>query len=675
MQNLPVGVYCVHPALGETVTFRHRTYTVTPGTNAFSSFEELAKQPLLPVAEPFLGRSDTPVILVPDGVIPIGEIGKVAERFRVVFPCAVAILGDDNTVIQGSYYFGSLNVDGNTNGTFYLENLTLGCRVADTRTGGNDVSLHVKNCRLTAAISGHLVTVGSDFAGQRTALLEGCTLDGTPSMNGEGSIFFVGSGDGRMQNCTVRNTPKFFGMSNYLQTAATPFHSFTAENCRFENCTSLRCFTFLGGGTVTFRNCVFSRVPAPVIQAKNTPVTLENCQFDGDQQVISDGTVNQKHSAIATAAPAPRRTQPDPAISYPLTDPHRIGASPDFTTLDRLYAGRQCYHGDFHCHSNSGGTSDGKTPLSDYVRDMQKVGSDFAAIVDHRQMRHFFLPEWDETYLICGTEPGQYLDDPTRPAIAKKMDYTMIFPDKQGLAKVMEAFPEFHFTGTPEEGHYNYHNFTPKRFRELAEYVYSIGGLMSHAHPKQLMVSDDPLHYYFGDHMAIETIHSAPNSMATRMNRQLWMDLLAKGCRVLTHGSSDSHGPVAASGMTTVYAKRHHSTDIFNLVRSGDCTAGAIGIRMCIDDAPMGSVTPYVPGKTLYIKVDDTHPGHVQEDTVYTFRLYTDRGLAYAQEFAGEALALAFPVEDRKFYRVEIYNESDGHTVALSNPIFLQRAG
>ena len=65
------------------------------------------------------------------------------------------------------------------------------------------------------------------------------------------------------------------------------------------------------------------------------------------------------------------------------------------------------------------------------------------------------------------------------------------------------------------------------------------------------------------------------------------------------------------------------------------------------------------------------HKAHYEENTVYTFRLYTEKGLAYAKEFDGKPMQIAFPVEKRMFYRVEIFNESDGHTEALSNPIWL----
>ena len=46
----------------------------------------------------------------------------------------------------------------------------------------------------------------------------------------------------------------------------------------------------------------------------------------------------------------------------------------DLSVLDSLYAGRQCFYGDFHCHSDSGGTSDGKTPLGEYLPRMKELG-------------------------------------------------------------------------------------------------------------------------------------------------------------------------------------------------------------------------------------------------------------------------------------------------------------
>jgi hypothetical protein len=207
--------------------------------------------------------------------------------------------------------------------------------------------------------------------------------------------------------------------------------------------------------------------------------------------------------------------------------------------------------------------------------------------------------------------------------------------------------------------------------RELAEYIYSIGGLLSNAHPKQQMFSNDPLHYYFGDHVPIETVHADVSGLATKQNRNLWVDMLNLGCRAKTYGSSDSPGPVSNRGLTATYAPRHYSTDMFNAVRSGNCTAGGVGIQMSIDDTPMGSITQYAPGKTLYLRVDRFHPDHLLENTVYSLKIFTDKGLAYATEFDGSPMSVALPVEKRAYYRAEIINESDHCIVALSNPIWL----
>ena len=149
------------------------------------------------------------------------------------------------------------------------------------------------------------------------------------------------------------------------------------------------------------------------------------------------------------------------------------------------------------------------------------------------------------------------------------------------------------------------------------------------------------------------------------------LGVLQNGKRVRTHGSTDSHGPVSNKGLTAVYAPEHFSTDIMRAVRAGNCAAGSVGIQMAIDDTPMGSDVDFAEGKLLRIRTDRFHEAHWQADTVYCLKVYTDRGLAYAREFAGEPQSLALKVENLGFYRVEITNESDNALVALSNPIWL----
>lgn len=335
-----------------------------------------------------------------------------------------------------------------------------------------------------------------------------------------------------------------------------------------------------------------------------------------------------------------------------------------------MYADRKAMHGDMHTHTNSGGTSDGKTPLGEFVKQLKSLGLDFAAVVDHKQISHCFLPEWDDM-LICGTEPGMTLSDPTRPLRSCKMHYCMLFQHPSDYFRVMDAFPEFNFTGG-QDGHNSYPSMTPERVAELSRFIYSLGGLMVHAHPKQLMASDEPLHYYFGQYMPLESILGHANSFDTVQNRNLWESLLKLGKRVHTHGDSDTHAQAKNCSLTTVYAREANGAAILREVREVDCAAGSIGVKMAICGTRMGGHLPYQDGLVLAIRLDDYYAPAMLKDTVYCLKVYTDQGLAYASEFDGtKPQQLTIPVQKRRYYRVEVTNESDGFFVSISNPIWL----
>ena len=95
--------------------------------------------------------------------------------------------------------------------------------------------------------------------------------------------------------------------------------------------------------------------------------------------------------------------------------------------LEALYQGCQCYHGELHDHSNSGGTSDGKRTLTEWRERMTMLRMDFAAILDHRQVRHMYLPEWEDGLFISGTEPGTTIVDSA--AKVKEMHDNILLPD------------------------------------------------------------------------------------------------------------------------------------------------------------------------------------------------------------------------------------------------------
>jgi DNA repair exonuclease SbcCD ATPase subunit len=112
----------------------------------------------------------------------------------------------------------------------------------------------------------------------------------------------------------------------------------------------------------------------------------------------------------------------------------------DISLLERLYKDRNPYHGQLHDHASTGGRSDGKCTLAEWKKGLEELSLDFATILDHRQVRHMHLPEWDETMFIGGTEPGTVIDD--SPAEEKMLHYLMIFPKREQLETLLTGLNE-----------------------------------------------------------------------------------------------------------------------------------------------------------------------------------------------------------------------------------------
>lgn len=715
-----------------TVRFRGVEYSATVGVNAFGLFDRMSQLADTVPSEPFCGQSfDAPVAIVPAGT---HECPRNRAYLPISLQRGITILGEAmgispndpqditkpnsqrsmaESVLLGSLYWGTLALVDSAQGTLTLDGLTLdGYRVSDRRTQGTDLGIEVRNCIITGAHHANCVDSSplSDSESTRTVTVCDCRCDGFDSMDGRGRFINTCATQLTIERLYYANTKEFFGLTDYgresINTVPEVPSSITLRNCSFYNYTGLRGVNVLlpdGAKDVsiavegcTFRDFADKDTPAIFVNlpndscsltvrdtlftstrgaklavlvdaAKTAPVSLEQITLDGTQQLLE--------------YKPPRRTQAPSYIGEMLWDTSRLedphGTCADEETaqaalrqLDAMYSGRTAMHGDMHAHTNSGGTSDGKTPLAEFIKQLKTFGLDFAAIVDHRQIRHCLLPEWDDM-LICGTEPGQFLQDDSRPMRSRKMDYCMLFQHPSDYFRVMEAFPEFNFTGGPD-GHNGYPSHTPERMAELSRFIYSLGGLMVHAHPKQLMASDDPLDYYFGDYMPLETIVGHANSFDTVQNRNLWESLLKLGKRVHTHGMSDTHVEAKNCALTTVYAREKKGAAVLREVREGDCAAGSIGVKMAINGARMGSSLPYREGLTLAVKLDDYYKPTMLDDTVYCLKVYTDQGLAYASEFDGkQPQQLVIPVQNRKYYRVEVTNESDGHFVSISNPIWL----
>ena len=423
---------------------------------------------------------------------------------------------------------------------------------------------------------------------------------------------------------------------------------------------------------ISLKNCVFkdtrgNESSALKVLGNDSCVTVENTLFEGFAVGVSQ-------KIIPVDAPA-KIIDSESDFESNTVDSHVVVGSKnrDMSALDSLYEGRQIYRGDLHMHTKCGGTSDGAQPMSEWPGKMDELGVDFVVVVDHKQMRGFFLPEWDEERFLMGTEPSGIIAELNAPRNGMvELHYNMLFPHKYGLAMVLANFPEFSFKGDELTGSFKYFKASRERYFELFDYVKSIGGMIVHAHPKTMLVSSDPLDYYFGEHTFIETIYENIYTSATRNNYKLWQDILALGKHVYASGGSDSHTDTKNSALAAFYTEKRHSSLFFERMKSGDFNVGSMGIKMCIGEHPMGSETAFEDGMILSIRLGDYFDRDVKENTVYALRIFTDEGLAFESDFDGsEAQELQLYVKKRRFYRADVYDKTHECVVGISNPIWL----
>ena len=353
-------------------------------------------------------------------------------------------------------------------------------------------------------------------------------------------------------------------------------------------------------------------------------------------------------------------------------DPHVIIENPDFADLDKLYEGRVARYGDYHAHSNSGGTSDGHTTPEEWLIAMKELKMDFVGLMDHRQVRHMYLDCFDPTYFIYGTEPAAVWNDPKT-----ELHYLMIFKDKESLARdVLEKFPEnYRFTGGIE-GHFRYGSMERSRFIEIVNAVRAAGGACVNAHPKQTLKSDNAADYSFGDGTVIETIYTYGGDKqlneGTMDNYRLWMELLDGGHKIYTTATADVHGRPTNGGINTVYAARKHCEEYVDRLIAGDLNAGYVGIKMSLGGAPMGATVKYEEGMELLIKVDDPHPLVYKKDEAHRLDVLSDKGLVCSIPLVNDKAEVAIKAEKRRFYRAVVICESDGAPAAIGNPIWVE---
>lgn len=335
--------------------------------------------------------------------------------------------------------------------------------------------------------------------------------------------------------------------------------------------------------------------------------------------------------------------------------------------LEELYKERTPYYGELHDHGATGGTSDGKRPLSHWIGAMEALNMDFAAILDHRQVRHMYLPEWEDGLFIGGTEPGTVIDDST--AEVKNVHYNMLFVNSEPLEKLLAEFTEYEFTGGPE-GHFIYPHFTRARFNQLIDRVKELGGFFVHPHPKQLMKSEDPTQYWFQDETGIEVFYDDLASQYTVDNYKLWTDLLAAGKRVWACAGGDGHACASNKALTAIYAEERKNAAFLSHLREGDFVCGSVGIKMHMGSTKMGGCCSF-EGEKLVFSVGDFHPSVKIPGHQYRVDVLDDTGVVCSEEIGcNETQYFTIEAKPCKFYRVEVFDTTRNLRIAIGNPIW-----
>ena len=338
------------------------------------------------------------------------------------------------------------------------------------------------------------------------------------------------------------------------------------------------------------------------------------------------------------------------------------------------YQNRRVFHGQLHDHAATGGSSDGKMPLSDWATRMKTLQVDFAAILDHKQVRHMYLSEWKNALFLCGTEPGTHILD--SQASYNETHYNLLLDTPAALESLLLEFPEYAFTGGPD-GHFVYPDFTRQRFGELIDRVRNMGGMFVLPHPRQYMRSEDPLDYWYRDWTGIEVFYqrkyTSIDNPYTQSNYALWRELLRLGKRVWACAGSDGHTICSDGALTTVYAEEATNTSLLSHLRTGDFTCGGIGVRMCVDGTRSGGECP-LEGKRLIICISDFHRSLYHENHTYRIDLFGGEDCLWSERFTGaecsEPIWIALDTTDVPFYRIEVWDITAGYRIALGNPIW-----
>ncbi len=690
---LPFGYYVVGKNYTGVACFAGECYQVEEGENWFASISEAIKksekipQVLLKGLSHYTSF-DAPVLLVEEGEYE-------TEKVRV--DKSIYIIGDKAKLV-GTFWFGFIEfvngcqkvvVDG-----FTLDNL----RFNDYRSDVGIFTFEARNLKYEGNHPWTSYFCPSQKDGcVKNYYFENIIVDGIDGYGYGFEFFRIAPTSCTIKNIKYANTDKLLGFSSFDKKFENAMDGTTfdlcVQDCVFKNNRWQKGITlqFIGKGNVCIENCVFENCVQNqdceelfcVDFSKESQLSLRGCIIltGKNKKLVAGQVLSQQISLLNCKVEDFEKAQDGNFVfggeylfkAYvenalkSINDKHEV-VDGDFSALEEYYSGRTPFYCDMHVHSKSGGTSDGWVNIGDWPTEMAEKKVDFVAIADHRQMRHFFLPEFDDTKFFYANEPEAVMLGDIK---FEKLHYNMIYPDKFGLGKMLKHFDEkYEFSGDELTGFFKYKNFTHEDLEEVAQYITKNGGMFAHAHPMAMLVSDNILDYCFGDGTYIESFSVDYTSALSYNDWKLWTKLLSLGKRVYTISGSDSHAHCKNSCINVVYAKERINSDLYPYFKAGDFTSGAFGIKMMLDKTSMGGVFTWKDGAKLFVEIGDLF--EIYENKSFLVKIVTDEGVAYACPYDGkEKLQICLSAKKRKFYRVEIIDLDYRCPFALSNPIWL----
>ncbi len=695
IRKIPIGYYFVGKERIGEVTFRGVNYYVEEGINYFTSFKDaIAKaesKPAIVIDElNDYSSFDYPVILVVEGEYEIDAISINKSLYLI----------GDNAFLKGSFWYGTIepkdDCDSFIIDSFSFENI----RLNDSRSVEGDYYLTFKNIKYIGAhpwIS-YFIDPGSKKSRVHLSL-ENIIVDGIDGYYYGNEFMRISVASLLINNLTYKNTDKLFGFSsfdrNFKNTFTDVDTKYQINNAVFKNNFWQKGITLNSEGyscisfnKSSFENCLLDETISLFDIKLNDKdlLTFADCDIkDTGSKIFLSGNIKPNQIKIKNTCIAGFDKDENDSFVFNeakildsfvlsqlelISDKHELITNADFKVLEEYYDNRKPFYCDMHVHSNSGGTSDGQVNIKDWPKEMNEMNLDFVAIADHRQMRHFFLNEFDDTKFFYCTEPAAILKGNMK---YNELHYNMIFPDKYGLKKVLKKYDDlYHFKGDELTGYFDYCEFSHQDLEKVASFISSIGGMFVHAHPKAMLVSDNILDYFFGDHTYIEAFSNDYSSLLSYNDYKLWVKLLSLGKKVYNISGSDSHSHCKNSCINVVYAEEKMNSSLFKYFKKGDFSSGAFGIKMLIGSTSMGGTTKYKKNQKLLIEIDDLFNFYRNSNKNFIVKVISSEGTIYSTIYNGkEKLRLAFETKERKFYRVEIIDLDCMLPFGLSNPIWL----